>query len=284
MLLRKKTRKLIPSVLGTIALSVGLFSSASAQDGEAIFKQNCSSCHKSTEQPSVGPGLKGATERRSEDWILKFVKNPQAVMDAGDADALAMKAKFGMVMPPQSLSPEEIKAVFAFIDESNNAPAVVEVEKPVKVATAADILLGKQLFEGSVRFKNEGPSCISCHHVKYPDMLEGGRLAKDLSDCYARLGGESGLTGILSSPPFPAMTEAFKDKQITEEEAFALAAFFKDVPVSSRFIEDKYHDPLLEGGFIAFIIILVAISLIWFRRKKNAVKKDIFDRQTEAIN
>lgn len=287
MLLKKnKKHGFLPTAMGSIVLTLGLFSSVNAQDGEAIFKQNCAACHTTTESKLVGPGLKGVSERRSEAWILKFVKDPQGVANGGDADAKALIDKFGMPMPGQKISDDEIKAVISYIkSKDENAGKGAEVaEAPLREATEVDIVAGKFLFEGSTPFVNGGPSCISCHNVQYPDLISGGLLAKDLTDCYARLGGEAGLSGILSSPPFPAMTEAFKNKQITNDEAFALIAFLKNAGPKSRYVKKDLSDPLLEGGLLTFVIIIAAILIIWQRRKKNTVKKDIYDRQTEAIN
>ena len=43
---------------------------AQAQDGEALFKQNCGACHRVDKGRSVGPGLLDITTKRSEDWLI----------------------------------------------------------------------------------------------------------------------------------------------------------------------------------------------------------------------
>lgn len=94
-----------------------------AQDGEKLFKQNCAACHLPTDKTVVGPGLKGMTDRApSEQWIIDWVKDPDAMIASGDA--YANKAKdfspasmtaFGF------LSDEEIKAIISYV--KNYAPA-----------------------------------------------------------------------------------------------------------------------------------------------------------------
>ena len=46
-----------------------------AQDGQALFRTYCASCHKADEE-FTGPPLKGAREREpSEDWVYKWIAN-----------------------------------------------------------------------------------------------------------------------------------------------------------------------------------------------------------------
>lgn len=47
-----------------------------AAEGEQIFQEKCSACHK-LEEKYVGPSIKGVTERRSPEWILNMILNPQ---------------------------------------------------------------------------------------------------------------------------------------------------------------------------------------------------------------
>jgi len=89
-------------------------SGAFAQNGEALFQANCSSCHKVKERV-VGPALQGIENRRSEEWILKWVKNSQAVVKSGDEYAVKLFKEYNVMMPPQSLKDDEIKAILAYI-------------------------------------------------------------------------------------------------------------------------------------------------------------------------
>lgn len=95
-------------------------------NGESLFKANCSSCHSAGSKKGTGPGLAGATKRRSMEWLLKWVANPAEMVASGDADALAiMKEYNNFPMPPQPLNEEEVKAIFSFID----AKELAEIEK-----------------------------------------------------------------------------------------------------------------------------------------------------------
>ena len=87
--------------------------------GEKLFKINCASCHKVTDQKLVGPGLKGVADRvpkPAEEWLIKWIKNSQALVKSGDAYAVKIFTEYNKsVMPSQALSDDEIKSVLAYI-------------------------------------------------------------------------------------------------------------------------------------------------------------------------
>lgn len=95
------------------------------QDGEALFKANCASCHKPLEN-FTGPALKGARDREpTKDWAYKWVNNVNSMIDS-DPYAKGLAAKFGGVRMTQfNLKQEEIKAILDWAD------AYKVPEKPV---------------------------------------------------------------------------------------------------------------------------------------------------------
>lgn len=262
-----------------------------AQDGEALFRQNCGACHKVDKGRSVGPGLLDVTTKRSEDWLLKWTKSSQSLVKSGDADANAIFKQFdGMVMPDQALPDADIKAIFAFI-ASKSTPTSASTDTSVAEvvpdasnnATPEQIELGKRLFSGSTPLINGGVSCISCHNVTYAGVIPGGLLAKDLTTVYSRLGGDVGLQGILGAPPFPAMTQAYKDRPITETEIAAITAFLNKVDKDKDKQVAGSFNYLLYGGGFGLICLFGLGALIWYDRKQNSVKKGIFDRQLKSV-
>ena len=58
------------------------------QNGEKIFKQNCTACHMVTDAKLVGPGLKGVTEKYEKEWLVKWIRNSQKLIESGDARAI----------------------------------------------------------------------------------------------------------------------------------------------------------------------------------------------------
>lgn len=143
---------------------------------------------------------------------------------------------------------------------------------------------GASLFDGSTRLTNGGSSCITCHNVISDVVISGGLLAKDLTDVYKRMG-DAGVGAILGSPPYPAMASAFKNKDITPEEIVKLKAFLQYVDQESNTqIGDSMDAVFLMYSPIGLVVWLVFIYFFWFNRKKESVKKEIFDRQIKSIN
>lgn len=95
-------------------LSTGSF----AQDGEALFKANCSNCHK-PDQKYTGPALKGWKDREpSPEWIYKWIANPSAMI-ASDAYAKKLFDEYKPIMMtafPQ-LKKEEVDAIMKYVDD-----------------------------------------------------------------------------------------------------------------------------------------------------------------------
>lgn len=87
--------------------------------GDEIFNKMCMTCHSTTDKILVGPGLGGVADRRSEEWILKWVKDPQGMIAAGDKDAVKLFEEFNKVPMPgfAQLSDDDIKEVLAYIKE-----------------------------------------------------------------------------------------------------------------------------------------------------------------------
>jgi len=287
--------KLIAVTTGALFYGLGV----NAQDGESLFKQTCAACHTVGGGKLVGPDLQGVNQKRTEDWIVNFVKNA-ADFGAKDADAKAMITEYGYPMPSQNLADGDIKAIVTYIAANSPTEEVAEegtdpVEE-VEVApadpaldpanaSAEDIAFGLKLFSGENRLENGGPSCITCHNVQHTDLIAGGLLAKDLTKVYERMGA-AGLNGILSSPPFPAMNASYKDNQLTEKEIFQLSAFFSDASVNNIYQKKRsYNDNLLlYGGGGAFATIAIIIFFLFLERKRKCVKEDIYKRQNKAAS
>lgn len=96
-----------------------------AQNGEQLFKK-CFTCH-TLGKKSTGPDLVGVRakwEAAGEgDLLIEWVKNSNALITSGKSTmANAIKGFSPTTMDPQSLSTEEIKAVFDYIDAWTPAP------------------------------------------------------------------------------------------------------------------------------------------------------------------
>ena len=284
--------KFLERSFGVLAKKLSLFalstllgvSTTVAQDGGAIFKQSCGMCHSVGKGRLVGPDIKGVNTKRNEEWIIKFVKGSQAFIKSGDADAKAIFDEYQVVMPDQNLTDAEIKSIITFIAaNSEEKPAIAADEKAPIALTGELAVKGQHYFDGSLRLSNGGAACISCHNVNYDGVIPGGLLAKDLTNVYTRLGGEDGIKGLLGAPPFPAMTVAYKNHPMTEEEIVALAGFLTIVDKDKAHQHPKSTVDMLLYGFVGLFVILALIFILWRNKKSGMVKQDIYDRQIETF-
>jgi TonB family protein len=88
-----------------------------APSGERLFKQNCVACHSLGKNTIIGPGLKGVLTRvPGEDWLLKYIKNNEALIKSGDAYAQKIQHFSPSAMTVfTNLSDDEIKNIIAYI-------------------------------------------------------------------------------------------------------------------------------------------------------------------------
>ena len=87
--------------------------SAEAQANFAV----CKACHNIDGPKLIGPNLKGITERRDEAWLIKFIQNSQAMIEAGDPDAVKVWEENNKIpMPPNQLTDEQVKDLLVFIE------------------------------------------------------------------------------------------------------------------------------------------------------------------------
>jgi mono/diheme cytochrome c family protein len=119
-------------------LNVSLSQSAAAQpNGESLFKANCTSCHSVGENKVVGPGLKNVDQRRSEDWLISWIKNSQAMVKAGDPDAVKLFEEYNKVaMPSFGFKDEEVKAILAYVKAEGDKAATAAPAADAATATA----------------------------------------------------------------------------------------------------------------------------------------------------
>lgn len=83
-----------------------------AEEGEKIFKEKCSACHK-VEEKYVGPAVKGVTTRRTPEWIMNMILNPTEMTEK-DPIAKDLLAQFLSPMANQNLKEEEARKVLEY--------------------------------------------------------------------------------------------------------------------------------------------------------------------------
>jgi cytochrome c551/c552 len=113
------TKTILRSLLFCFVFSIT--SQGFAQNGQALFSQNCASCHNPF-RDGTGPALKGVTTRgpwaADKKNLYAWVHNPPAFM-AKDPYTTQLKSKFGGVVMQSfpSLSEAEIDAIVKYVED-----------------------------------------------------------------------------------------------------------------------------------------------------------------------
>lgn len=103
------------------SIELGEIDDALVAEGTTQFDSNCTACHKMGKR-YVGPDLVGVTERRSSEWIMNMILNPEG-MTAEDPIAKELLAEFSAPMANQNLTEDQARAILEYFR------TVLEVEK-----------------------------------------------------------------------------------------------------------------------------------------------------------
>lgn len=89
-----------------------------ALEGKKLFESNCAACHY-VDRKLIGPALLGVNERRELSWLLKFIRNSQSMIRAGEPTAKKLyEDNQRLVMSSfEHLSDNEIKQILKYIEE-----------------------------------------------------------------------------------------------------------------------------------------------------------------------
>jgi cytochrome c len=86
---------------------------AMVAEGEKIYKEKCLACHKPTEK-FIGPAPKGILDRRSPEWIMNMILNPEEMVKSDPiAKQLLIEANLAP-MANQHLTTEQARQVLEY--------------------------------------------------------------------------------------------------------------------------------------------------------------------------
>ncbi len=85
--------------------------------GHEVYKVKCTACHKISKR-FVGPGLKGVTERRTPEWIMNMILNPELMVKENET-AKQLLIEYSAPMANQSLTEEEARAILEYLRTKN---------------------------------------------------------------------------------------------------------------------------------------------------------------------
>lgn len=273
------TRGAASGGFAAVALLLLAAPAARAQQPPDYFRQNCMSCHTIGGGALTGPDLKDVTTRRDRTWLTRFLQNPQAVINSGDAYAKQLvEQSRGVVMPaPPGMTPDLAEALLNFLEaeskqEQSQFGGVSIADRPF---TAQEVAAGRELFLGLRPFKSGGTSCASCHTVGSMGGLGGGRLGPDLTRVYERLGDRKAVGAWLVAPATPTMQAVFRKSALAQDEILALLAYFEDSQAAQPSDQTQIMTFFLLG-FGGMVLGLVVMQGAW-RRRFRAVRRPLVE-------
>ncbi len=81
--------------------------------GKTLFNTNCSACHK-IDKRFIGPSPKGIMDRRSPEWIMNMVLDPQLMVEQ-DRCAKDLLIEFnGAAMANQNMTEEQARDILEY--------------------------------------------------------------------------------------------------------------------------------------------------------------------------
>jgi len=271
-------------------LFIGIFivSIGRGDEGQDLFNTTCAACHTIGKGRLVGPDLLNVSDKHSQEWMVSFIKSSTAMINSGDAEAVAISQEYNkLLMPDNSYSDAQINNILTYINNGGSGTEGAANEPIVDIldsTTNVNIQNGLALFAGSKKLTNGGAACTACHKVKDDRIFSSGTLAKDLSESYDLMK-SAGVAAIIKSPPFPVMLSAYNAHNITEEEVIDLTAYLKSV--SEERIYQGHNDfNVFFGllGFFAFAIIMMISIILYFKKKTLAVNHKILNRPSKVVN
>ncbi len=262
---QKVTRQGLAVLLIALLSTVGF-----AQDTPDYYRQNCMNCHTIGGGRLTGPDLKNVGQRRDAEWLISFMQNPKAVIDSGDPYALKLAEESrGVVMPiAPGMTRYRAEQIIKLLETESALPKsqFEGVRISSQPFTDHDRLTGRQYFTGTLRLKNGGAACISCHGMHDISALGGGRLGPDLTRVYERLKGRKSLSAWLMAPATETMQPIFRGHPLEAEEIHALAAYFESGAAHAEVEPSLSRTAFLLSGLAMATAAIFALDLIWKER------------------
>lgn len=94
------------------SLTLGDLDEGLVAEGRKVYKAKCTACHKVSKR-FIGPSPIGIMERRSPEWIMNMILNPEKMLEK-DPIAKALLAEYSAPMANQNLTEKEARSVLEY--------------------------------------------------------------------------------------------------------------------------------------------------------------------------
>lgn len=86
---------------------------AMVKEGEALFQQFCTACHK-TDKQYIGPAPKDILERRTPEWVMNMILNPTEMVQKDPLAKEVLAAANGAIMADQGLTEDQARKILEY--------------------------------------------------------------------------------------------------------------------------------------------------------------------------
>lgn len=113
-----------------------------ARTGEDLFNTRCTACHTIGQGDRLGPDLLDVTSQRSRPWLVRWLQEPDKMLEEKDPVALALYNQYGQVpMPNLKLTDRNVRDLIEFLQtESQRVHAAAAASNPQAVNQLESIL------------------------------------------------------------------------------------------------------------------------------------------------
>lgn len=94
------------------SITLGDLDQGMVDKGKIVYKAKCTACHKLSKR-FIGPSPKGILERRSPEWVMNMILNPEEMV-AKDPIAKALLAEYSAPMANQNLTEAEARSILEY--------------------------------------------------------------------------------------------------------------------------------------------------------------------------
>jgi mono/diheme cytochrome c family protein len=94
------------------SVAIGDIDANLAKSGEEVFQNMCTACHK-MDKRYVGPAIAGLTKRRTPEWIMNMILNPENMV-ANDPVAKTLLEEYVSPMANQNLTEDQARSVLEY--------------------------------------------------------------------------------------------------------------------------------------------------------------------------
>lgn len=91
--------------------------------GKLDFESKCLACHSMGEGRKLGPDLAGVSKKRSEDWLRRWMKEPEKMLRTDPTAKALLKEYNNIPMPNQNLSDAEVRQYLKYFQWYDAQPA-----------------------------------------------------------------------------------------------------------------------------------------------------------------